>query len=222
MAQPATPAEEQQFRQRAMRRLAFALALIVAAIVGLGLLDHYSGRKRAVAPETPTGEPPPIANLPPPVPLEPGSAPAQAPAVQPPAALPPPPPPTVEEQPSAPSRAHPPTRAELPGSTGAPSRSASVPAVESGKPRAPSGDTTAPGAGAAAALDARQGFVVQLGVFTTVENAQSLQARLKEQGMPAFLETRVVVGPFRDRAEADAAQRKLNELGARGVIVQRK
>ena len=59
-------------------------------------------------------------------------------------------------------------------------------------------------------------------MFTTVENAQSLQTKLKEQGIPAFLETRVVVGPFRDRAEADAAQRKLKELGVGGVIVQRK
>jgi cell division septation protein DedD len=51
-------------------------------------------------------------------------------------------------------------------------------------------------------------------MFTTVENAQALQAKLREQGIPAFLETRVVVGPFRDRAEADAAQRKLKELGS--------
>ena len=74
----------------------------------------------------------------------------------------------------------------------------------------------------APAPEARQGFVVQLGVFTTVENAQSLQAKLKEQGIPAFLETRVVVGPFRDRAEADSVQQKLKALGVGGVIVQRK
>jgi cell division septation protein DedD len=71
-------------------------------------------------------------------------------------------------------------------------------------------------------LEARTGFVVQLGMFTTVENAQALHTRLRQQGIPAFLETRVVVGPFRDRAEADAAQRKLKELGASGVIVERK
>jgi DedD protein len=71
-------------------------------------------------------------------------------------------------------------------------------------------------------LEARQGFVVQLGVFMTVENAQSLQAKLKQQGIPAFLETRVVVGPFRDRTEADAVQHKLKDLGVAGVIVQRK
>jgi cell division protein FtsN len=31
----------------------------------------------------------------------------------------------------------------------------------------------------------------------------------------------VVVGPFRDRAEADAAQRKLQASGVTGVIAQR-
>jgi cell division protein FtsN len=66
------------------------------------------------------------------------------------------------------------------------------------------------------------GFVVQLGLFNTVENAQALRARLEAQGIPVFLETRVVVGPFRDRAEADAAQAKLKALGVAGVVAQRK
>jgi DedD protein len=65
-------------------------------------------------------------------------------------------------------------------------------------------------------------FVVQLGMFSSIENAQALLERLKAQGVPAYLETRVVVGPFRDRAEADAAQRKLQAAGVSGVIAQRK
>jgi DedD protein len=59
-------------------------------------------------------------------------------------------------------------------------------------------------------------------MFSSVENAQALLERLKAQGVPAYLETRVVVGPFRDRAEADAAQRKLQASGVPGVIAQRK
>ena len=71
-------------------------------------------------------------------------------------------------------------------------------------------------------LQRRWAFVVQLGMFTSVENAQAMLERLKAQNVPAYLETRVVVGPFRDRAEADAAQRKLQAGGVSGVIAQRK
>jgi cell division septation protein DedD len=66
------------------------------------------------------------------------------------------------------------------------------------------------------------GYVVQLGVFASVEHAQSLQSKLKEQGIPTTLETRVIVGPFQDRAEADAAQKKLNALGISGLVARRK
>jgi DedD protein len=59
-------------------------------------------------------------------------------------------------------------------------------------------------------------------MFSSIENAQALLERLKAQGVPAYLETRVVVGPFRDRAEADAAHRKLQAEGVSGVIAQRK
>jgi hypothetical protein len=76
-----------------MRRLALALALIVAAIVGLVVLDHYSGRKRAVVAPAPPSEPPAITTLPAPEPIEPGSPAPQAPVAHTPPDLPPPPPP---------------------------------------------------------------------------------------------------------------------------------
>jgi len=63
---------------------------------------------------------------------------------------------------------------------------------------------------------------VQLGVFASLEHAQALQGKLKEQGIPTTLETRVIVGPFRDRTEADATQKKLNALGIGGLVAQRK
>lgn len=221
MAEPAIAGDEQRLKQRAMRRLALALVLIVAAIVGLGLLDHYSSRKRPIEALTPSSEPPPIATLPPPKPLEPGSPTAQQPALQ--NALPPPPPPAVDERPTAASAAQSPTSSQNPDAIAgrAPARGPTAPPVEPGKSHAP-GSAAAPGPATAPTVEARQGFVVQLGMFTTVENAQSLQAKLKEQGIPAFLETRVVVGPLRDRAEADAVQHKLKALGVGGVIVQRK
>jgi DedD protein len=59
-------------------------------------------------------------------------------------------------------------------------------------------------------------------VFSSTENALALQTRLKEQGIPAFVETRVVAGPFRSRAEADAARKRLRELGLQGLVSERK
>jgi DedD protein len=227
MAEQSAASDERALKQRAMRRLALALALIVAAIVGLGLLDHYSGRKRTATPQAPSTEPPPIATLPQPQ-VEPTKPAVEAPVAQPAPALPPPPPPSVEEQANAPASAGtspgsaPAAGAGQSSSGAGPSRSNHA-APPAGKPGVPAQTTAAPSAsGPVPTLQAREGFVVQLGVFTTVENAQALEAKLKEQGIPVFLETRVVVGPFRDRAEAEAAHRKLKALGVGGVIVERK
>jgi DedD protein len=65
---------------------------------------------------------------------------------------------------------------------------------------------------------AGRGFVVQLGVFTDPANAQELVARLNKQGIRAYTETRVHVGPFLNRAEADKARTELRRLGISGVV----
>jgi cell division septation protein DedD len=63
-------------------------------------------------------------------------------------------------------------------------------------------------------------FAVQLGVFSNVTNAQDLQAKLKQAGIPAQLETRVQVGPFLNKEEAMRAQDKLRVLGlGKGMLV---
>jgi DedD protein len=69
-----------------------------------------------------------------------------------------------------------------------------------------------------AAPPAGRGFVVQLGVFTDPGNAQDLVSRLKKQGIRAYTETRVHVGPFTNREEADKAQAELRRLGISGVV----
>ena len=210
MAVPA--ADEQKLKQRALRRLALALGLIAVAVAGLAVLDRYTGTPAPVETKAPANEPPAIATLPPPKPIAP------PPAAEPPST--PPPPPEVEaEQPetreAAPAR--PAAREAAPAPTPAPSAPAAKAAPA---PAAAAKDSSA--ARAPAALPPATGFVVQLGMFTSVENAQAMLERLKAQNVPAYLETRVVVGPFRDRAEADAAQRKLQAGGVSGVIAQRK
>lgn len=61
-------------------------------------------------------------------------------------------------------------------------------------------------------------FEVQLGVFSDMENAKQLQAKLAEHGIPSHTETRVQVGPFKTRAEAEQARAKLKALGISAVI----
>lgn len=56
-------------------------------------------------------------------------------------------------------------------------------------------------------------FGLQLGVFSNLENAEDLRAKLEKHGIPATIEARVNAGPFASKAEADAARIKLKELG---------
>ena len=62
-------------------------------------------------------------------------------------------------------------------------------------------------------------YVVQVGVFMSPANAQALQQQLAKAGIPAHTETRVQLGPFRDRREAETALAKVKKLGVNAVLV---
>ncbi len=65
-------------------------------------------------------------------------------------------------------------------------------------------------------------FLVQVGVFSNHTNAEELVTKLHEAGIPAQIESRVQVGPFVSRAEADAARAKLKAMGLDdGLLVKR-
>lgn len=64
-------------------------------------------------------------------------------------------------------------------------------------------------------------FVVQAGVFNNFENAEKLRVRLQQAGIPAQIETRVKIGPFANKAEAEAARQKMIALGLEPGIVSR-
>ncbi|MDF0606362.1 SPOR domain-containing protein [Neisseriaceae bacterium TC5R-5] len=57
------------------------------------------------------------------------------------------------------------------------------------------------------------GYQVQLGLFASVSNAEKLLQELKKQGIQAHSVTKVQLGPFKTRAEADEAMNKLRQLG---------
>jgi len=63
------------------------------------------------------------------------------------------------------------------------------------------------------------GFLLQAGVFASPKTAEELHARLTLSGVPSTMETRVQVGPFRTRQEAEAAQQKLKALGVETILV---
>jgi DedD protein len=84
---------------------------------------------------------------------------------------------------------------------------------------------------AAAVLDGKASYALQLGVFSDAANVAKLRARAKELGFPSFTEevkladgqtrTRVKVGPFASRASAESAQRKLEAAGLRSMLSPR-
>ncbi|RQO76040.1 SPOR domain-containing protein [Aquitalea sp. FJL05] len=57
------------------------------------------------------------------------------------------------------------------------------------------------------------GYKLQLGLFSSMGNAEKLVKELKAKGIEAHTETRVQLGPFKTRAEADEAMAKLRNLG---------
>jgi cell division protein FtsN len=62
-------------------------------------------------------------------------------------------------------------------------------------------------------------YMVQLGVFNSTANAQSLQKQLARSGINAHLETFVKVGPFKDKHEAEKALARARKLGIQAVLV---
>jgi DedD protein len=78
-----------------------------------------------------------------------------------------------------------------------------------------------PAEATAAATPAADGkpFVVQIGVFSSSVNAEALREKLHQAGIPAYTETRLQVGPFKDRTEAERTLQRLKELGVKGVVV---
>jgi DedD protein len=237
MADQGVAPDEQQLKQRAMRRLAVALTLIALAIAGLALLDRYhASQKKPEVPAAPPeqqalpGEPATRPPAPPPVAEAPAAQPTPAPAtpqatplkpVQPPA----PPPPVVSNEPLPRAESNQPApRAgnEVPEDTTPATKPAPTPTTaEKATPAkpTPSKESAPPAAAKPAEQPPAKGFVVQVGVFSTPEHARALQAKLAEKGIQSSIETRVVVGPFKDRAEADAVTKQLKDLGLQGVVI---
>lgn len=135
--------------------------------------------------------------------------PAAVPAIAPVETAPPSPAPTMMDRPPPVSEAPPPAAAALPATEVPPPPSAAT---------VPS--PSAPSVALPPAVPLGDGYLIQLGVFGAQANAESLRAELAARGLPAHIESRVVLGPFSSREAAEAAQVRLRRDGkAEGLIV---
>ncbi|MFZ5558039.1 MAG: SPOR domain-containing protein [Pseudomonadota bacterium] len=192
--------EELQFRKRARRRLIGAITLVVIAVVVLPMvLDR---------------EPQPVTQ----------AVDVRIPSKEQAAPLPEPPPaPAPAETPAAPAPARP---AEKPPEKAA-APSPSAPAKPEPKP-APAKASEAPAAKPAPAKPAaREAFVVQLGAFSSAENAKQLKDKLAAGGIRAYTETiataqgkqtRVRAGPYPSREAAEKTLAQVKQLGLDGIV----
>jgi len=231
--------EQNTLQGRAIRRLAVAAVLVGVAVVALSILSH----RKTVPPPTPTTQTPAAppqetmrsVEVAPPPPAPPAVAAPPVPQPAPPAGIPatPPPPPrvingaTVTEAPArVPARAKqsvPPHR-QKPRAT-----SARHPAPPKEAPRetppsavsetARQASSVAPPAAPPFPPLAPKGYVVQLGVFSDYHNAMDLQKRLAQHGIKSYTETRLNLGPFHSKAEAEQSMAKLRRLGISAVVV---
>ncbi|MDR0576502.1 MAG: SPOR domain-containing protein [Candidatus Accumulibacter sp.] len=65
------------------------------------------------------------------------------------------------------------------------------------------------------------GYTLQAGVFADPQRAEDVLAKLRQEGIPATLETRVVVGPFKNRGEAETARARMKALGIDALPILR-
>lgn len=220
-----TPDALRAGRNAALLKAGGAVAAALALLVGVLLMDDSrpSGPVPPVVQPATTPAPPPAqAAAAPAVPeaVKPAEAAGEAAATQ--AVVP-------REQRVSPGHAQPeppatPFAAPVPVVVPSPP---AVPAVQApARPAVAAAAAPAPAHAAALAALANQpttpakdGYLLQLGVFGNPINAGTLQAELAAKGVPARVESRVVLGPFPDRKALEAAQRRLKRDQGRDAVV---
>ena len=212
----------QEARTRARRRLIGALVLLVVGVVGFPvlfetqprplpmdtpiLLPQGSAPRVAAAPSLPSApSPKPLPAPPPDAGNESAATPVPAKAA------------VINPEPVKPELANPdPPRPE-------PAK------AETAKPEPPKAEPAkAPPGAAEAAATAAGRFVVQVGAFTDAERLRAARQKLERQGFKTYTQeiqtaagksTRVRVGPYANRQEADAVAAKIKAGGMQANIL---
>jgi DedD protein len=219
--------ENNEIKQRAVRRLLVAVVLVLVAVGILTYLSYYKPAKVVTKPTPDTVPPPPPPIVTGPEPIQPAPSGEALPELPPlptpaetlppavPDTTPPPPPPSVTSKPLPPPG---------PGPKKTPAPTAQKPLVPAQNVPAPSAkptETPAPTAAAPKPVTPPAGYVVQFGVFGNPQNALQLVKKLKQAGIEAHTETRVQLPAFKTKAEAEAALAKMREKGITATIVAR-
>lgn len=231
---PVAEIDDIELKKRARRRLVGAAALaLLAAIVLPMVMDSEpavpsrdiqvtmadrGADSRPIAPRASVLPPAPI-EVPSPQPLDDEALGIEddGRAVEPVIEPDPEPEPTPEPEPAPAPRAQPQPRPEP-----APAPRAAAPAPsqtdEADRVRA-----ILEGRAAAAAAASERQFVVQAAAFGDADKAAAMRDDLRGRGFNAFVEdagavTRVRIGPFASRADADAVAERLRALGIGGVV----
>ncbi|THF66864.1 SPOR domain-containing protein [Pseudothauera nasutitermitis] len=238
-----TDTDNVELKKRSRRRLvgAAALALLAAIIlpmvmdqepgpsgqdIQITIPDRDAELSRPIAGRAPLNVEPDVAPPPQEQPPAPPAAPAPqtAPPESRPPATPAAPPAAQPQQPAPPAQTKPPSQPAAAPQQPAPATRppAQPPQDEAARVRAILEGQTPPPAAPAAA----NGFVVQIAAFGESARAEALAAELKGKGFAAYTEragtvTRVRVGPFGNRAEADRAAERLKTLGQNPVVTAR-
>ncbi len=100
-----------------------------------------------------------------------------------------------------------------------PASAATTPATAAMPGSTPPEGVQATEAPAPAVPTVADGYMLQLGVFGNPANANTLQAELVRRGLPARIESRVVLGPYPDRIAAETAQTDLRREGRSESII---
>lgn len=235
--------EQNEIKKRAIRRVIVASVLVAAAIAGLTVLTRYKSEAPITRTATPGTVLPPVTRVEPaaPAPEEMAAPPTTPPEQEAQPTTPPPPPPEVVNAPAPtlptepthkiakPATVRPGAEAEVsarpaPAKPVAPQTLAPARATQEMQPAQPAkasaekpADKVAPAA--KAAEPAPKGYSVQLGVFSNPANALQLQEKLAQNGIKSYTETKLHVGPFQNKAEADQALVKIRSLGISAVVV---
>jgi cell division protein FtsN len=227
----ADPADvDQILRKRLLGRLAVAAVVIVALLGGLKLFDSFNAKLEAPVKQVARVEPPtrPIEK---PAVEEQATEPQEEKAAEKAEA--------AKEEPAAePERTEAPTtvaRAERPLTVPATPQRAMMrpgePVAAVRKPEAakeiaralpPVRTKEQPALASrpiARAVEASRQFLLQVGVFNNLANAEELRTRIEGAGIPAHIEARVQVGPFASRQEAEQAREKLKSIGVEPGII---
>ncbi|MBE5530026.1 hypothetical protein A9J41_07660 [Laribacter hongkongensis] len=226
------PQSPEESSPRSRRPLLMAAAAVVVALLGWAI--YQSGNEPEPARSVPTiapsvsgkiAEAPPAGQTPATT-AEPEPAPSPAATTEPASRLPhgPAPAPKPAAAPAPAKTAKEPVANPAPATKATAARPEPAPAshAQPATPAAPARSVVmkqeAPPPVAAAPAEAQpagtsKGYRVQLGLFSNLGNATALIQRLKAADIPVRSETRVSVGPFQTRAEAEEAMQKLKDMG---------